>query len=293
MMALIKKTIITLDFADGLLRWLTARGDQVRRWGTARLAPAEAAFDQADPEQLGAALAKVYKDESLPSGKVIVSIGGQRSIFRTLVLPVLEKPLMSAAVERKLRQEIPLPPQETELAWQVVSRDSEQCEVYVVATPRPEIDHLMQVMRVAGLRPAAMDVRPLALLRLVDRPSAIAVHLDGLALSIVVVVDGLPKIVRTVGLPSGLPSPESVLDLVAQELLRTSKFYNESHKSIPLAADCPLFLTGPDFGQEDFTRRMGARSPYPVASLEPALQFPRELSIPEYSVNLGLVLKSL
>jgi len=292
-MTLFSRETVTLDFEGSTLRWLTASRGQVRRWNRVHLKLPPTAQSRPDPGLIGEQLAEVFESESLPKGRVVMAISGQRTIFRVLTLPNLDETLLDAAVQRKLRQEVPLQAQETDVSWQIVSRDPGEISIYVVAIPREEVDHHMAILRAAELEPTAMDVRPLALVRSANRPLGIVVSLEDQALTIVVVVDNVPQIIRTVPLGSSSASVEGRLDLLAQELLRTTKFYNESHKSRPLPADCPLLLAGSSFQSHEMTERMAPRSPYPLADLTPPIAYPDGLSVPEYSVNIGLALKDL
>lgn len=292
-MPLFSRTLVTLDFEDGSLRWLTTKGNRVLRWNRVRLVAPSSPDGQEGPEAIGEQLAGVFKTEALPKKPVVVSVGGQRAIFRTLTLPEMDRSLLGAAVQRKLRQEIPLQPQEIDLSWEIIGRSEGELSIYIAAIPREEIDRQMTILRAAGIRPAAMDVKSLALIRTANRSRAVIVSLEDSLLTIVVVVDGTPQIIRTVPLGASTASAEGRLDLVLQELVRTTKFYNESHKAHPLPADCPLFLTGSNFRSPAMVERISPRSPYPVAELDPPLSYPDGLSLADFGVNIGLALKAL
>jgi type IV pilus assembly protein PilM len=292
-MALFSRETVTLDFEGSTLRWLTVSRGQVRRWNRVHLKLPPTTQSRPDPGLIGEQVAAVFEAESLPRGRVVMAISGQRTIFRILTLPKMDDSLLDAAVQRKLRQEVPLQAQETDVSWQIVSREPNEISIYVVAIPREEIDHHVAILRAADLEATSMDVKPLALVRSVNRPLGIVVSLEDQALTIVVVVDNVPQIIRTVPLGTSSASIEGRLDLLAQELLRTTKFYNESHKSRPLPADCPLFLAGSSFQSRPMVERMAPRSPYPLTDLAPPIAYPDGLSVPEFSVNLGLALKDL
>ncbi len=137
-----------------------------------------------------------------------------------------------------------------------------------------------------------MDVKPLALIRAVNQSTGLVVCLEDLTLTIVVIVDGVPQVVRTVPLGASAPGPDGRLELAAQELTRTTKFYNESHKSQPLPEGTALYLAGSSFNLVEMVERMRTRSPYRVTAIQPPLACPPNLSIPEFSVNLGLALRA-
>lgn len=287
------RVIVTLDFEGSTLRWLSARKGEILRWNKVHLQTLPVGEGSLDTGMVAEELSSVFEAEGLPKNRVVTAISGQRSIFRTITLPTLEEALLEAAVRRKVRQEIPLPPHETDLSWEVIGRDDGQLSIYVVATPREEIDQQMAILQAAGIQATGMDVKPLALVRAVNQEEAIIVSLGDLGMSIVVVVDGLPQIIRTVPLGATAPGAEGRLELLGQELLRTTKFYNESHKSRPLPAATPLYLTGIGFQEPVMIERMQARSPYPRSPLNPPVKYPSGLPIEEFSVNIGLALKDL
>lgn len=287
------RVLVTLDFDGSTLRWLSARKGEILRWNRVHLQTMPASGGQVDNAMVAEELAGVFQAEGLPKNRVVTAVSGQRSIFRTITLPVLDETLLEAAVHRKVRQEIPLPPHDTDLSWTVIGRADGQLSIYVVATPREEIDQQMAILHAAGIQAAGMDVRPLALVRAVNQEEAIIVGLEDLGLTIVVVVDGLPQIIRTVPLGAAAPGPEGRLELLGQELLRTTKFYNESHKSRPLPAATPLYLTGDGFRESVMVERMQARSPYPRSPLNPPVKYPSGLPVEEFSVNIGLALKDV
>lgn len=246
-----------------------------------------------DSAAMGVRLADLFDEHRLSKRRIVTAISGQRSIFRTLSLPPMEEGLLDEAVRRKVRQEIPLPNQETDLSYEVVSQTEEGVEVFVIAVPRSVIDNHMEPFVAAGLRPRALDVDPLALVRAINHERALIVNLEGFGLSVIVVQNMLPAIVRTVPLGAQSANADGRLDLLIQELARTTKFYNESHRESPVPDDTPVYLTGSGFRAESVRERFANRVPYPSKLPVPPLELPEGISIPEYSVNLGLALKRL
>ncbi len=134
-MMLFSRETLTLDMEGTCLRWLTVSRGQVKRWGRVVLAGTPSPDVRLDPGMLGSEIAKVIEQESLPKNRVVASVSAQRAIFRSLSLPSLNRSLLDSAVQRKLRQEIPLQPQETDLSWTIIRETDDELEVYVVAIP--------------------------------------------------------------------------------------------------------------------------------------------------------------
>lgn len=289
-----RRDTVTLSFEGDCLRLLVASNGRVLRWDKRDLPPGLMDGDsvkQIGP--LGDYLAKLFQVEDLSKSKVVSSVSGQRSIFRNLTLPPIEDKLLGNAVRRKVRQEIPMPGRDMEISHEVVAREGDQMTVFVVAVPKSVIESHVRAFQAAGVRLRALDVTPLALVRAANLERTIVVGMEDSGLSLVIVSDGMPAIVRTVPMASQLGSPESRLDLLLDELRRTTKFYNESHKQNPLSPDTPLVVSGSSFNDRDLRERLAASVDYPVQDPHPPLELPEELPVPEFSANLGLALKQL
>lgn len=284
--------VVTLNFEGRTIRLLSARGEQVEHWHTLELPeelmsggtvhrPAEAAAElRTGLDQLG-----------IRAKRVVSSVSGQRSIYRTIRLPKMKREYLDGAVRRKIRQEIALQPQETDLSWQVVGHSSDEFLIYVVALPRDLVDRQVQTIAEAGLNQRVLDVKPLALLHAVNCKEGLIANLEGHGLTIVIVHNGLPGVVRTVPLPDNSQNEEGRLDLLAQEIQRTVKFFNESNKDRPLPAGSSVYATGQDFDRPDNLERLSSRLEYPVELASPPLSLPDDMPVGTYAVNVGLLLK--
>jgi Tfp pilus assembly PilM family ATPase len=291
---LFERDIVTLSFEGSLIRLLVAHGSEVRLWESVTIPETILREGNVqDSEAMSVRLVDLFEEHHLPKRRIVTAISGQRSIFRTLNLPPMDDDLLDEAVRRKVRQEIPLPNQDTDLSYEVVSRTGAGIDVFVIAMPRSVIDNQMEPFVIAGLRPRALDVDPIALVRTVNHMRALIVNLESFGLSVIVVQNRLPAIVRTVPLGTQSASADGRLDLLIQELARTTKFYNESHRDNRVPDDTAVYLTGSGFRSAAVRNRFAARVPYASMLPAPPLKLPPGLSIPEFSVNVGLALKEL
>ncbi len=289
-----RRDIVTLSFEGDSLRLLLANNRHVHRWEKIPVPPGLLEGSEVrQVEPMGEHIAKLFESENLPKSRVVTTVSGQRSIFRTLTLPPIEDNLLGNAVRRKVRQEIPMPGQEMDISYQVTDREQNQLQVFVVAVPRPVIERHIEAFQAAQVRVRALDVTPLALVRVANMAQAIVVGLENWGLSVVIVNDALPAIVRTVPFGSQIASPEARLDLLFEEMRRTTKFYNESHKENPLPADAPLVVTGSSFVDHSLRSRLAASVESPIRDPRPPIELPEGLPVHEFSVNLGLALKKL
>jgi hypothetical protein len=172
----------------------------------------------------------------------------------------------------------------------------------VLAVPNLITDQLVLALKAAKIKPKVVDIKPLALQRLVNKPTAVIVNLEDYSLGVIIVVNNIPLLVRTVPLESGDLTDEAKVDLLSQELNRTVKYYNESNKSNRLPEETVIHLTGELFDKTqldarleegtDLGARLQTRTPYSVQYPKTPFALPENFSLATYAVNLGLATKS-
>lgn len=289
-----RRKTVTISFEGRLLRLLALMGDQVQHWEQISLPDRVVQSGLVnEPAAVGERIKELLAARKLPRKRVVSAISAHRAIFRTMTLPAMEDELIDGAVERKVRQEIPMPAGETDLSWTVLGRRESELELFVVAIPRTIVDAHVQALRAADIRPRDLDISPLALMRTANREQGVVVNLEDHSLTVVVVQRRRPAIVRTVPLTSDSTSAQGRLELLVQELERTTKFYNESHKDAALPDGTPVTATGQIFNEAAMLERLAARTRYPVGLPDPPLRVPGKFPLPQYAVNLGLALKQL
>lgn len=297
-----QRKFTTLSFEGNRIKCLTAQGKEVLAWGMKELARSQ--MDQGiirDPQAAREALSALFSETGGTKRKVITSVTDQRSIHRVMTVPNMKKKLLDEAIYRKAKQEFPTPAEETDFAWQLVRESEDQITVYVLAVPKVVIDQQVNVLQALDINPKVMDAKPLSLMHATDRERCIIVNLEEYSMAVIIVINNLPAIVRTVPLDNEELSKEAKLDLLSQELARTTKFYNESHKEHPLPDDTLIYATGELFAapklderlhnQQTLISRLGNQTGYPIQIPSPPLDCPPELPIANYAVNLGLVIK--
>jgi hypothetical protein len=218
-----------------------------------------------------------------------------------MTLPDIKENLLEEAIQRKAKQEFPTPAHETDFAWKIVRRSNNEVTLYVLAIPKIIIDQQIETLRRIRIKPKVMDAKPLALMHAVNKDRCIIVNLEDYSIAVILVVNHLPAIVRTIPLENEELTKEAKLNLLSQELARTTKFYNESHKAHPLPEKTLVFPTGEHFEYPRYEERLlksptilnrlEISTPYPIQTPDPPLTYPEDLPIADYAVNLGLAVK--
>ena len=234
----------------------------------------------------------VFKSQRLPRGQVYTSISGMSYIYRVLALPRIKSAMLPEAIERATQKEINLPLSDLYLDWQIISQSEKEITVYVLGVPRRLIDALVETLQKAGIHPAAVDLKSLALARAADRHDALIVDFEPDWFDIIIVSDGLPMTLHTVAPRSSGADLEDNVAHLADEFNRTIDFFNLTHKENSIMADTPILITGPLTMETKATEYILKYFTNPIQSLVSSLKTAPDFPIGKYAVNIGLLLKS-
>ncbi len=282
---------IVIEATD--IRYLALQKGRVSRWGSAPLAAGLVSEGLiTNPMEVGRALEGLFARENLDRRRVVAAICGLRSIPRLLTMPRLQASMMEAAISREAKREMPVSLENLYLSWQSLPSTGDQQRIYLLGVPRDLVDALYRTFQAAGIPLQALDLKPLALVRAVSREEAVIVNLEQDMLDLILVVDYLPAIMRTFTVNPAL-SPLAKVDRLVSELNQTIHFYNDSHPTAPIEANTPVCLTGRLLSQREAIERFRGAMDRPVERPLAPLPCPEELPVPEYMVNLGLVMKAV
>ncbi|MFC1970938.1 pilus assembly protein PilM [Chloroflexota bacterium] len=286
--------MVTLYIQDTEISLMVCRGNKIDTWARLTLEPGLVSegviLDQA---ALSDQIQVLFASAKIGVQKTIVGLSGINALYRIVSIPRLPENLLDNAVANAVRRILPISFDQIYLSYQVLASSGEETKLFVAAIPRKTIDTVIQVLRNIGANPYIIDVAPLALCRVLAEPSAIIIDGRVSYLSISVVVDGVPQIVRTQLVPAELESSEERRENILEELDRTIAFYNSEHPENPLGSSTPIFVSGelahsPE-GQQSLADKLGSH----VAALSSPLEAPEGFIPDDYMVNIGLALKGL
>lgn len=274
------------------VRYLALRKGQVHTWGSVPLAQglvSEGLVSNA--VETGRVVDELFAKANLNRSRVIAAIPGLRAIPRLLTLPKLQASLMEAAISREAKKEMPVSLENLYLSWQIMPGGGDQQRIYLLGVPRDLVDAHYRAMQAAGVTLTSLDLKPLALVRAVNKPQAVIVNLEQDALDIILVVDYLPAIMRTFNLGAGLATPQAKIDRLVSELSQTLRFYNDSHINAPISPSTPVCATGRLLNNREALDYMRNNAGRPVEAPVAPIPCPDDLPVAEYMTNLGLATK--
>ncbi len=100
---------------------------------------------------------------------VVANVPEAKSFVRILNINVAKESELDAAIPWELEQDIPVPIDQVYLDWQLIKQDKEHFTVLVTATPRDYVDSLVDVLKMAGLKPVALELESQATARALVR----------------------------------------------------------------------------------------------------------------------------
>lgn len=289
------KRVVTLEIDTTAIRLMETSEGRVVKWASLSLDPMIIRDGViADLSALSAAVRQLMGSSDIRAKDVIASVSSLYSVSRIVAVP---NPPGGGVSSREAVLEaaggiMPLSMDELYLSWQTIAAGSEGAQqVLVVGVPRDVIDAEMQALRAAGINPRTLELKTIALARAVNKEQALILNIEPSSFDIIIVVNGVPEVMRTVAWQQDSLTGEDRVEHLAMNLELTVDFYNSHHSDTPLDQATPFFITGQISGDLDLMEKLPARVGYPVESLTPSMECPSHLPVSQYAVNIGLALK--
>ncbi|MBI4287733.1 MAG: PilN domain-containing protein [Chloroflexi bacterium] len=279
-----RKRLVTLVLEEDALHLVAFRGDEVVKWSSLPL-PAGLVKDGGvrDHKELGKLVRGFLAKNRVGSTKLAWAIGGFHSLSRTITLPVLPPSALREAILRETGRAMPIAMEDSHVSWQVLNRVDGHQKVFVLATPRNSLNSVIDALVAAKALGPSVELKPLALARLVNQEQAVIMDVQRQSVDVVIVVRWVPVVFRTLHPEEGSP-----ISRVVEEVSRTIDFYNRNQTQERLHPEAPLFLTGPLAEGTPEAEQLIAALRRPLEPLQIALRCPQGFSSKKYAVNLGL-----
>jgi type IV pilus assembly protein PilM len=279
---------IALHIEDNCIKLVIARGTKVEGWATYNLD--EGLVDHGvimETDKVAAAITELLVLQKVTEKKVSVALSGINSIFRIITMPDVPAKMLPEAVANEASRILPVSMNDVYHSYQVLPSDQkEETRLFLAAYPQIATDALLETMSKAHLKVETLELAPLALARCINASKAVAVNAWLTYLDVVVMVDRIPMVIRSVWLPVESNNPVERMAAIREEIERTITFFNNSFPDSAIDKTTPLLICG-DLAREEEALQMG----YPESVALPALQYEGAFNPSEYIVNLGIALK--
>lgn len=288
------KRILSLSIEGTTVRILSASGDKVEAWHSAPFNPrfVRGGF-VADAPGLGEVIKTAREEKKFGKGTVVCALPAVGTTSQILTLPKVDRGQLATIVNREARRLAGAALDESYLHWRALPSTMAQQQVYLLTVPKEPLHALIKAVEAAGLKPSIVDLKPLALMRAVNRRDAIIGNGESNSMEAVIVIDDLPVMIRSAFLGEEMLSQDYAVGRMSDELVRTIAAYNDSHHEQPLDPELPVYLTGAVAGSVAFAINVATLTGRPIEPLDPPLNYPSEFPVAHYMVNMGLVLRAL
>ena len=292
-MLAVSTKVITLDIDSTAIRLLEARGDKVTKWASVPIEPGEVEGEiVSTPKALGTQVRQLMASSDMKGKKVTASFSGLYSVSRIVASSDLPGGLVtSEAVMEVAREIMPVDTDKLYLSWQTSTTGEGVREIFVVGVPQDVIDAEVRALRGAGINPHILDLKTMALARIVNREQALILNIEPSSFDIVVVANGIPEIMRTIAWEQDKLTTDEKAEHLATTLELTVDFYNSRHPGTTIDSDTPIFITGQMSGDRALVEKLQAGLRYSFEPLAPPIEYPEDLPVSQYAVNIGLALK--
>ncbi|MBM3156619.1 MAG: hypothetical protein FJ004_04975 [Chloroflexi bacterium] len=286
------RTVVTLNIESSDIRFLVVSGKRILDWGSIPLPPGAVKHGLiTNAAEVGSDISELFAGKKIPRQGVAASLSGLRSTLRVISLPRIKAKLVDEAIQNECEKEMPVPLNELYLYHKPLEAKKDSVQSFLtLGVLRDLLDTEKKTLSLAGVRPSVINLKPLALARVVNREEALIINLEQETFDIIVVLGGIPVVMRTMTFRGeGISLQDRVRQLM-DELSRTAAFYNASHAEHPLKTATPVFLTGVLANDGSAWDVIKAAIANPIEKLATPLECPAELPLPQYAVNMGLAL---
>ncbi len=243
----------------------------------------------------GQHLRGVLAREGLTRVPLLVAFPGLQSVTRVLQIPVALRANLDTLVQREARRLLAVSLENSYVFWQVLTTTRRETfrRVYLVVVPREPLLAALEALTSAGLKVVAVDLKPLAVARAVNVPEAIVAHGDLHGGDVVVVVGGVPTLIRSFYWSDEPLAREYAAIRLTEELTRTIGFYNDSNRDSPLSLDVPVYLTGALAEDAALAPTIAGVTGRQVSDPMPPLSCPPSLPARAFMATFGMAFKRL
>jgi len=289
------KKVTTLYIDDLSVRLLVTRNKEVSKWAYAPLKPG--LVENAvilDEDGVASTIKEILEAQKVTARRVDVAVSGLLCLTRAITLPQLPKAMLDEAVVREARKTMPLAMENLYgVNWQIIPNARNQTYVFMVAVRRKTIDALIRTLNKAGLKIRFLDLKPLALSRVVTEKTAIILDVQPNEFDIVVMVGGVPQPIRTFPFPPDIKSVQDKLKLLVEQTESTLKFYNSHNAESALPSSTTVFVSGELLSEPQLQQVLSEQLGHPVKELPSPLKYPDNFNLGQFMANIGLALKEL
>lgn len=237
-----------------------------------------------DRKAVSQVITRTLTEHGIREKSVVASVSAVHSIYRVVSVPRLDKKLLTEVATREMERVSPVPVETLYISWQEVNISGSENALCFVGLPHENVDSVIDTLRMSGLDVSMMELKPLAVARVIDERTAVAVNIRTDNFDLAVVDNTIPQLVRSLSFPDGVVTEPDRIGIIKEELLRTINFYNSSRTGSQLTGQTCCFISG--ISGDNLSIDVGMR----VKPLPKPVLYPGGIDHTRFTVNTGMAL---
>ncbi|RLC96965.1 MAG: hypothetical protein DRI40_01625 [Chloroflexi bacterium] len=285
-----RKTV-TLDISSRAIRLLLMSAKRVEKFASAPLEPGLIEDGLiTDPLALGTKVKGLMRSSGISGNRVVASVNGTYSVYRVLNLSEEAREPQDEKVLDMAVSAMPVAAEQLYISYQVMPDGQGRQTAFVVGLPRDIVDAEVQGLRAVGVNPYILNLKGLALWKLVQLGHGVIVNMEADSLDVVLMAGGFPQVIRTVPVQDNCDL-EDRIDRVVRILRQTDGVYGSRQVRRKAEVDTPLVLAGPLADDPAVVGALRRVAQYAILPLLVPVEYPVSMPVSHYAVNIGLALR--
>ncbi len=236
---------------------------------------------------VGQVISMVLSQYRIGEKDVSACVSGIHSIYRVVYVPKLDRALLAEAARKEMERVVPVPLDSLYTSWSDTKISENEIALCLIGLPFDNVNSVTDVLKLAGLRVKYLELKPLALARVIDEKTAIMLNVQASNFDLTIINDGIPELIRSLPFTRQGMSDGDKVAMVKEEADRTVNFYNSSHPNSSLNNQTPCILSG--YYRETLSMILG----YAVKPAPLLLMYPEGQDDNVFTANTGLALRLL
>ncbi len=238
-----------------------------------------------DKDSVSQQIINLLTTNNIREREAIACVSGVHSIYRVVYVPRLERGLLAEAARKEMERVSPVPLETLYTSWQDIKISGVESALCLLGLPRDNVDSVIDTLKLCGLRLKSLELKPLAVDRVVDEQTAVVVNVQVNGFDISVLDSGIPELMRSLTFAQTDMSQPDKISIINDEIIRTVNFYNSSHADRQLDKNARCFLSG------DLSEGLAQVIPYSIRPLPSKLVYPAGADEGRFAANTGMALR--
>ena len=115
-------------------------------------------------------------------------------------VPKLDRALLAEAARKEMERVVPVPLDSLYTSWSDIKISENEIALCLIGLPFDNVNSVTDVLKLAGLQVKYLELKPLAIARVIDEKTAIMLNVQANNFDLTIINDGIPELIRSLPL---------------------------------------------------------------------------------------------